>query len=171
MIWLTLFACGDTTPAEPAHPEPMEKAEAHDDAAHAEDGKKEDGNEEAVAATERVNLNTASEEVLKGLPDMTPKMVHEFEEYRPYKSIQQFRKEIGKYVSAEQVAAWEPHVYVPIAFDACDAPTLAQLPGLDEAGAKELMEKRPFGDRDAFLKALEEKVGAEQAKAGAKLVE
>lgn len=166
MIWLTLLACGEPTPAEPVHPVPAEKAKPAEPAkpAPAE-------HDDAHAAAERLNLNTASEEAIGKLPDMTPKMVHEFEEYRPYKSVQQFRKEIGKYVSAEQVAAWEPHVYVPIAFDACDAPTLAQLPGLDEAGAKELMEKRPFGTKESFLKVLEEKVGAEKAKAGAKLLE
>ena len=41
---------------------------------------------------------------------MTPKMVHEFEEYRPYRSMDQFRREIGKYVDADEVARLESYV-------------------------------------------------------------
>jgi hypothetical protein len=37
-------------------------------------------------------------------------MLHEFKEYRPYKSMEQFRKEIGKYVSAREVARLERYV-------------------------------------------------------------
>jgi len=31
-------------------------------------------------------------------------MNHEFEEYRPYKSMEQFQREIGKYVDKEELA-------------------------------------------------------------------
>ena len=37
-------------------------------------------------------------------------MAHEFQEYRPYKSMQQFRREIGKYVDAEEIARLEMYV-------------------------------------------------------------
>lgn len=51
-----------------------------------------------------VNLNTASEEAIKLIPGMTPKMVHEFLEYRPYADMAEFDREIGKYVDAAEVA-------------------------------------------------------------------
>lgn len=51
-----------------------------------------------------VNLNTASEEAIKRIPGMTPKMVHEFMEYRPYEDMAEFDREIGKYVDAAEVA-------------------------------------------------------------------
>lgn len=41
---------------------------------------------------------------------MTRKIVHEFEEYRPYASLAQFDKEIGKYVSKEEVARLRSYV-------------------------------------------------------------
>src|SRR5687767_12621455 len=44
----------------------------------------------------KLNLNTASETDFMTIPGMTKRMVHEFEEYRPYQSIQQFRREISK---------------------------------------------------------------------------
>jgi hypothetical protein len=37
-------------------------------------------------------------------------MLHEFHEYRPYTSLEQFRKEIGKYVDAKEVARLERYV-------------------------------------------------------------
>ena len=51
-----------------------------------------------------MNLNDAAEEDFETIPGMTPKMVHEFEEYRPYSSMEQFRREIGKYVDEDEVA-------------------------------------------------------------------
>ena len=60
------------------------------------------------------------------IPSFPSRMVREFQEYRPYVSIQQFRKEIGKYVSADQVTAWEQYVFVPIDVDAADAATLSR---------------------------------------------
>lgn len=51
-----------------------------------------------------VNLNTASEEAIKRIPGMTPKMEHEFMEYRPYADMAEFDREIGKYVDEAEVA-------------------------------------------------------------------
>ena len=51
-----------------------------------------------------VNLNTASEDAIKLIPGMTPKMVHEFMEYRPYEDMAEFDREIGKYVDEAEVA-------------------------------------------------------------------
>jgi hypothetical protein len=39
-------------------------------------------------------------------------MVREFKEYRPYKAIDQFRREIGKYVSKDEVARMERYVTI-----------------------------------------------------------
>jgi hypothetical protein len=85
---------------------------------------------------------------------MGNRMVREFEEYRPYISIRQFRQEIGKYVSQEQVAEYEKYVYVPIAINDADAATLQQIPGVDAAEAEELLAGRPYASVDAFLTRL-----------------
>ena len=39
-------------------------------------------------------------------------MAHEFEEYRPYKNLSQFRKEIGKYVDDKELMRLERLVYL-----------------------------------------------------------
>jgi DNA uptake protein ComE-like DNA-binding protein len=109
----------------------------------------------------KLNLNTATAaELLATIPGFGTRMVHEFEEYRPYKSIQQFRREIGKYVNPEQVAEYEKYVFVPINENDSDAHTLQQIPGLDAAEAEKLIAGRPYATRDAFLAKLTEYVSA-----------
>ena len=69
---------------------------------------------QAAAVRERlfvpINLNEASEEAIRLVPGMTDKMVHEFEEYRPYADMAEFDREIGKYVDEAEVARFRQYV-------------------------------------------------------------
>ena len=58
----------------------------------------------------QINLNVASEAEMLLIPGLSKRMAHEFKEYRPYVSLDQFRREIGKYVDAEEVARLEQYV-------------------------------------------------------------
>jgi radical SAM superfamily enzyme with C-terminal helix-hairpin-helix motif len=89
-------------------------------------------------------------------------MVREFMEYRPYASIRQFRREIGKYVSAGQVAEYEKYVYVPISVNESDEATLEQIPGLDEKEAAALIAGRPYTSNDVFIAKLAQYVSQAQ---------
>ncbi|HVG45163.1 MAG TPA: hypothetical protein VM890_10550 [Longimicrobium sp.] len=60
-----------------------------------------------------LNLNTATAEEIELIPGVGGRMRHEFEEYRPYRNIEQFRREIGKYVDKTEVARLERYVSVP----------------------------------------------------------
>jgi DNA uptake protein ComE-like DNA-binding protein len=115
------------------------------------------------AVKAKINLNTASDsEFLAAVPNLGNKMAHEFEEYRPYKSIQQFRREMGKYVKPEQIAEYEKYVFVPISPNEADAATLQQIPGLDATEAQALIAARPYASNDAFLAKLTPSVSAEE---------
>ena len=59
-----------------------------------------------------IDLNSASDEDILSIPGMGKRMLHEFKEYRPYKAIEQFRKEIGKYVDKNEVARLERYVTI-----------------------------------------------------------
>jgi DNA uptake protein ComE-like DNA-binding protein len=59
-----------------------------------------------------INLNNASREEILLVPGVGPRMAHEFEEYRPYRNIEQFRREIGKYVDEAEVARLERFVTI-----------------------------------------------------------
>ena len=47
------------------------------------------------------------------IPGMSRRMAHEFEEYRPYKDLAQFDREIGKYVAPNEVARLHSYVTLP----------------------------------------------------------
>jgi len=51
-----------------------------------------------------VRLNTATDEDILSIPNAGPRMVREFKEYRPWKTKEQFDREIGKYVGAKETA-------------------------------------------------------------------
>jgi DNA uptake protein ComE-like DNA-binding protein len=125
----------------------------------------------AAVGLVKVNLNTATRDQILAIPNTGRRMVREFEEYRPYNSILQFRREIGKYVDDAQVAEYEIYVYVPIAPNEADEATLQQLPGVNAAIAEQLIAARPFASRDAFLEKLAQLTSQEQANAGADWVE
>ncbi|MGH9330688.1 MAG: ComEA family DNA-binding protein [Vicinamibacterales bacterium] len=57
-----------------------------------------------------INLNTATDDEILSIPGIGKRMLHEFKEYRPYKAIEQFRREIGKYVDKQEVARLEKYV-------------------------------------------------------------
>ena len=59
-----------------------------------------------------IDLNTASDEEILLIPGIGPRMLREFKEYRPYNSIERFRREIGKYVDDAEVARLEKYVSV-----------------------------------------------------------
>jgi DNA uptake protein ComE-like DNA-binding protein len=51
-----------------------------------------------------VRLNSATDEDILSIPGAGPRMVREFKEYRPWKTREQFNREIGKYVDQKEVA-------------------------------------------------------------------
>jgi DNA uptake protein ComE-like DNA-binding protein len=150
--WVTLLALsisfaacgGGTDPATPDADEP-DVSTATPDAATPMS---------ADEPASRFNINTVSEEEMRTIPGVGDRMVHEFEEYRPYVSITQFRQEIGKYVDEETVAGYEAYIYVPVSPNDSDAETLRQLPGLDASEAEDLIAGRPYASTEAFMDAL-----------------
>ncbi len=122
-----------------------------------------DDDSDEPPATTLFNLNSRAEEDFLTIPGVGERMAHEFVEYRPYLSIRQFRREMGKYVDETQIAAYEAHVYVPVDVNEADTATLMQLPCVDEAIATALAGARPFDTRADFLDLLGEQLAARDA--------
>lgn len=59
-----------------------------------------------------LDLNKANDADLLTIPGLGNRMLREFKEYRPYDGIERFRREIGKYVSKEEVARLERYVTI-----------------------------------------------------------
>lgn len=74
------------------------------------------GEDAARQAYEKVwvpmDLNSAARDEILLIPGLGDRMAHEFEEYRPYVDMDQFRREIGKYVDEDEVARLERYVTI-----------------------------------------------------------
>jgi len=102
-----------------------------------------------------VNLNTASREELLLVPGVGPRMAHEFEEYRPYTGgLPQFRREIGKYVDAAEVARLEQYVFVPINLNTATDEDILSIPGLGPRMLREFKEYRPYRSMEQFRREI-----------------
>ena len=102
----------------------------------------------------QLNLNSANEEEILLIPGLGKRMLHEFQEYRPYKTIAQFRKEIGKYVDQKEVARLEQYVFVPIHLNTASDDDILTIPGLGKRMLREFKEYRPYKNIEQFRKEI-----------------
>lgn len=96
------------------------------------------------------NLNTTAEKDFKMIPGVGDRMAHEFEEYRPYTSIRQFRREIGKYVDENEVVRYQNYVFVPVELNTASEEDIKALPGVGDRMAHEFEEYRPYTNLAQF---------------------
>jgi DNA uptake protein ComE-like DNA-binding protein len=101
-----------------------------------------------------IDLNKATADEIMLIPGMTRRMLHEFEEYRPYKSIDQFRREIGKYVDDKEVARFEQYVFVPINLNTASDEIILSIPNLSRRMLGEFKEYRPYKSLEQFRKEI-----------------
>ena len=101
-----------------------------------------------------LNLNTTSEKDFKMIPGVGDRMAHEFEEYRPYKSIQQFKREIGKYVDEIEVSRYLSYVFVPVELNTSSEDNIKDLPGVGNKMAHEFVEYRPYMNLNQFRREI-----------------
>ena len=102
----------------------------------------------------RLNLNSAPESEILLIPGMDGKMAHEFEEYRPYSSMEQFRREIGKYVSEEEVARLEQYVFIPVHLNEGTEEDFKQIPGMTPKMVHEFEEYQPYESMEEFRREI-----------------
>ena len=101
-----------------------------------------------------LNLNTTSEKNFKIIPGVGDRMAHEFDEYRPYTSIQQFKREIGKYVDKNEVLRYLNFVFVPVELNTSTEDDIKALPGVGKKMSHEFIEYRPYQNMEQFRKEI-----------------
>ena len=101
-----------------------------------------------------INLNTAPREEILMIPGLGPRMLREFLEYRPYKSLAQFRREMGKYVDEKEVARLEQYVFVPIPLNTASDAEITSIPGLGPRMLREFKEYRPYRNIEQFRREM-----------------
>lgn len=110
-----------------------------------------------------LNLDTASSEEILLIPGVGPRMAHEFEEYRPYKGgLAQFRREIGKYVDAAEVARLEGYVFVPVKLNTASDEDILSIPGMGKRMLHEFKEYRPYKSIEQFRREIGKYVDAKE---------
>ncbi|HXV86648.1 MAG TPA: hypothetical protein VD793_08110 [Gemmatimonadales bacterium] len=107
-----------------------------------------------------INLNAASREEILMVPGVGPRMAHEFEEYRPYVALAQFRREIGKYVNQAEVARLEQYVFVPIDLNTASDEDILSIPGVGPRMLHEFKEYRPYRGMEQFRREIGKYVNA-----------
>ena len=110
----------------------------------------------------QLNLNKATQDEMKLIPNLGNRMVREFEEYRPYRSLAQFRREIGKYVDAKEVARLEQYVFVPLDLNTASDEDLLTIPGLGTRMLREFKEYRPYRNIEQFRREIGKYVDAKE---------
>ena len=88
------------------------------------------------------------------IPGMSSRMAHEFEEYRPYTSLDQFRREIGKYVSEDEVARFEQYIFIPMSLNDAPLEHFAEIPGMTPKMVHEFEEYRPYRSMEQFRREI-----------------
>jgi DNA uptake protein ComE-like DNA-binding protein len=102
----------------------------------------------------QINLNTATEEEILMIPGTGKRMLREFLEYRPYKTLAQFHKEIGKYVNDKELARLEQYVFVPIHLNTGSDEDILSIPGTGKRMLREFKEYRPYTNIEQFRKEI-----------------
>jgi DNA uptake protein ComE-like DNA-binding protein len=110
----------------------------------------------------QIDLNAATEAEILLIPGMTGRMAHEFEEYRPYTSLEQFRREIGKYVDADEVARLEQYVFVPMNLNSASGDDFRTIPGMTDRMVHEFEEYRPYTSMEQFRREIGKYVDANE---------
>ena len=101
-----------------------------------------------------LNLNTATREQILLIPNAGPRMVREFQEYRPYKSLAVFHREIDKYVDDTELARLEQYVFVPIDLNTASDADIQTIPGIGARMLREFKEYRPYKAMEQFRREI-----------------
>lgn len=102
----------------------------------------------------QINLNTASDAEILMIPGLGNRMLEEFKEYRPYKALSQFRREIGKYVDDKEVSRLEQYVFVPINLNSASDADILSIPGMGQRMLREFKEYRPYKAMAQFRREI-----------------
>ena len=101
-----------------------------------------------------INLNSASRDEILLVPGVGPRIAHEFEEYRPYRALAQFHREIGKYVDDDELARLAQFVFVPVNLNTASDDDILSIPGVGPRLLHEFKEYRPYQRLEQFRREI-----------------
>lgn len=109
-----------------------------------------------------LNLNTATAPEILLVPRIARRMTREFEEYRPWRTFEQFDREIGKYVDAAETARLKSYTFIPINLNTGTDEQFKTIPNLPGNMLREFKEYRPWKTKEQFDREIGKYVGAKE---------
>ncbi len=110
----------------------------------------------------QIDLNTASDEEILLIPGLGSRLLAEFKDYRPYRALAQFRREIAKYVDQQELNRLEQYVFVPINLNTATDADILSIPGLGQRMLNEFKEYRPYRAIQQFRREIGKYVDAKE---------
>jgi DNA uptake protein ComE-like DNA-binding protein len=101
-----------------------------------------------------LDLNDVSAEEILLIPGVGQRMLHEFEEYHPYRGLAEFHREIGKYVDDDELARLAQYVFVPLDLNTASDADFQTIPGVGRRMAHEFEEYRPWRTKAQFEREI-----------------
>lgn len=109
-----------------------------------------------------INLNTATGPEILLVPRIAKRMTREFEEYRPWRTFEQFDREIGKYVDAAEVARLKSYVFIPLNLNTATNDQFKTIPNLPGNMLREFNEYKPWKTKEQFDREISKYVGPKE---------
>lgn len=118
-----------------------------------------------------IDLNDVTNEEILLIPGVGNRMLHEFEEYRPYVGLAQFQREIGKYVDDDELSRLAQYVYVRIDLNTASEDAILSIPGVGARMHHEFEEYRPYSAMAQFRREMAKYVDDDEVERLARYVE
>jgi DNA uptake protein ComE-like DNA-binding protein len=106
-----------------------------------------------------INLNTATSGEILLIPKIARRMTIEFPEYRPWKTGEQFDREICKYVGQSETDRLNQYVFIPLDLNTATDEQFLTIPNMAARMVREFKEYRPWKTREQFDREIGKYVG------------
>jgi DNA uptake protein ComE-like DNA-binding protein len=102
------------------------------------------------------NLNSATDDEFLSIPAAQPnRILREFKEYRPYKNLSVFHREMRKYWDEAEVSRLEQYVFVPVNLNTATDEEILSIPAAQPNRIlREFKEYRPYTSMEQFHKEM-----------------
>jgi len=109
-----------------------------------------------------LNLNTATSEEILLVPKIARRMTIEFPEYRPWKTVEQFDRQIGKYVGQGETDRLKQYVFIPLDLNTATDEQFLTIPDMARRMLIEFKEYRPWKTKAQFDREIGKYVGPKE---------
>ena len=117
-----------------------------------------------------IDLNAASREEILLIPGSGSRHVREFQEYRPYKALAVWHREMRKYWDEAEVSRLEGYVFVPLDLNTAADSAIMTIPGMTARMLREFKEYRPYDAVERYKREMAKYVDAKEVERLARYV-